>query len=55
MNALNTLCDKNNYNSFGFTLRMEIEALLHIFSRLLKSIENNTYCMNFASLYQDCF
>lgn len=55
LNALNTLCDKNNYNSFGFTLRMEIETLLHISSRLLKSIENNTYCMNFASLYQDCF
>lgn len=55
LEALSALCDKNSYDKFGFTLRMEIEALLYIFSQLLKSIENNTYCINFASLYQDCF
>lgn len=55
LNELKILCDKSSYDIFGFTLRMEVEALLHVFEKLLKSIDNGTYCMNFASLYQDCF
>lgn len=57
LNELEKLCrNKSGIDSdWGFRLRMLAESLLVLYQRLIKSIHDGDYCINFASLYQDAF
>lgn len=55
LKELKDVSSKKDLGKYGFELRTLADWLLNAFENLLMSIEDNTYCINFASLYQDSF
>lgn len=55
LEQLEKICVTAQYDKLGFKLQVLVEKIQNVFADLLKSIERNSYCINFASLYQDSF